>query len=162
RKVSIAMKIVTGVTAIAAIVTIAAYFGIKPEQAEAEQPTFNLEGGNGSGNVQIQNSGSINIDVNSSQSSSVLKCKKENLYITKSGFYGAVNPEIYSQMENALQAKDQKTLEKLLFEGLVIKVPSGVSACVKAIAFNWYRKQILLPGRQITYWVPDRAIEKVD
>ena len=70
------MKIVTGVTAIAAIVTIAAYFGIKPEQAEAEQPTFNLEGVNGSGNVQIQNSGSINIGVNSSQSSPALKCKK--------------------------------------------------------------------------------------
>jgi len=154
------MKFFSSISVLAAIVTIAAYFGVKPEYLEAKPPEMNIE--NGNANYQIYNTGSINIAENKGQSSSTLECSKENLYVAKFGYYGAINPDIYSKMNAALKNNDKKTLEFLLRDHSVIEIPSGSSVCLKEIAWNWYRKKILLPGSQITYWVSDNAIEKVN
>lgn len=154
------MKITSSITILAALVTIAAFFGIKPGYVEAKEATFNIE--NGSGNYQIHNTGSINIGKETRQSTSTLDCSKENLYVTKFGYYGAINTNIYSKMKNVLKKSDRETLEILLRDHSVIEIPSGTPVCLKEIAWNWGRKKILLPGSQITYWVSDSAIEKVD
>lgn len=154
------MKIVTVTTTLAAVVTIATYFGISP-RTEAEQPTFSI-GSNSSGNNQINNTGPGSVIVDSGHNSKITStCIKDNLYITKSGYYGAVNPKAYSKLDDAVRNNNEKILEKLLVDKMIISLPGGTAACVQEIAFESYRKQISIPNSQFTYWVSDDAVEKV-
>lgn len=154
------MKIVTGISTIAAILGIATYFGIQPE-VNAEQPTFNT--GSGSGNVQINNSSNFSVGGQSNTwQPEKLDCQDKQIVVTKAGFYGAINADAYQTMHVAIHNKDENAISSLIKNGVVVEIPKAVPACVEANAFHTYKKQIRLPGSQVAYWVSDDAVTNAD
>lgn len=85
-------------------------------------------------------------------------CKPENTYLTKDGYFAAVNPDALTQMENE---KNDTVRNALLKEKTVIKLPAGVTACEVAANFFAYRKRVSLHGYPVPYWVSDTALTPV-
>lgn len=88
-------------------------------------------------------------------------CPADKVVVTKPGYFGAINPDVYSKMDHALRTENHEELAALIAEKTVAEIPASVKACVIDEAFNWYRKQIELPGLQVPYWVPDGAVSEV-
>lgn len=88
-------------------------------------------------------------------------CPQDKVAISKPGFYGAVNPDVYRDMDSAIQSKDKAKLSSLLSQRSVAEIPAGVKVCIVEVAFNWFRKQIEVPGLPGLYWVPDAAVTEV-
>ncbi|MBS4095833.1 MAG: hypothetical protein KGZ83_03230 [Sulfuricella sp.] len=88
-------------------------------------------------------------------------CPAENVAVTKPGFFGALNPEIYGEMDDALRNNNKPKLTSLITEKMVVEIPAGKKVCVVQAAFSWYRKQIEVPGLQVPYWVRDAALTEV-
>ena len=91
----------------------------------------------------------------------IAACPADKTAITKPGYFGAVNPDVYREMNSAIEAKDKAGLSSLLTNRSVAEIPAGVKICVLEVAFLWYRKQIEVPGLPGLYWVPDAAITEV-
>lgn len=89
------------------------------------------------------------------------ECPPEKVAITKSGVYGAVNPDKYNEMDTAIKNNDQSKLKALIAEKSVSKIPSGKKVCVLEKSFYWYRTKIDVPGFEVSYWVQDDAITEV-
>ena len=88
-------------------------------------------------------------------------CPHDNAAISKSGYYGAVNPDAYREMEGAILSKDKAKLSALLAQRSVAEIPAGEIVCITEVAFNWYRKQIEVPSLPGLYWVSDAAVTVV-
>jgi len=88
-------------------------------------------------------------------------CPQGKVAISKPGYYGAVNPDVYRDMDRAIQSEDKAKLSSLLAQRSVAEIPAGVKVCIVDVSSNWYRKQIEVPGLPGLYWVPDAAITEV-
>lgn len=85
-------------------------------------------------------------------------CQKDDLAVTKPGYYGALNPEAYGAMDNAVAQQDTAKLTELLQAGSIVSIPSGKKACIVIRASNWYRYQIAVDGLAVPYWVQEEAV----
>jgi hypothetical protein len=88
----------------------------------------------------------------------VENCKPGNTYLTKEGFYGAANQDVFQEID---ANHEPKALDLLLKNKVIIKLPAGTNACVAEVNFYAYRKRILIPGFETPYWVPDNALTPV-
>lgn len=76
--------------------------------------------------------------------------------------YGVVNKERYRELEEVLKNRDVNQLKAMLDGKLVAKIDPGTKVCIEGSSFFEYLTQVSAPAWQLRYWVPDRAVEKVD
>lgn len=93
--------------------------------------------------------------------SAVATCPDGKSAITKPGFFGVLNADNYNEVDSATKSQDNEKLGKFLSENTAIEIPSGVEVCIKDFAFQWYRYQIIIPGKPGAYWVPESALNKI-
>lgn len=91
----------------------------------------------------------------------IAACPQHSVAITKPGYYGAVNPDVYREMDSAIQAKDKAKLSSLIAQRSIAEIPADAKVCITEVAFKWYRKQIEVPGLPGLYWVPDAAVTEI-
>ena len=84
------------------------------------------------------------------------ECSRENTYLTKEGYFGAVNQE-------SLKNNDASSREFLLKNKSIIMLPAGVKACLTDDGVNFYDKQkrVDITGFDVPYWVSDEALTPV-
>lgn len=97
-----------------------------------------------------------------SVSSIYAECPPGKVAITKPDFYGAVNPDKYNEMSEAIKNNDQKKLKALIDEKSVSAIPAGKKVCIIENSFYMYRKQISVPGLEVPYWVSNDALTIVE
>jgi hypothetical protein len=95
------------------------------------------------------------------QPSSLVDCPRDDIYLAKEGGYGAVSPEVFSGMTQALEKHDVKVLGRMLKDKVIVKLNAGDKACL-ILATDWYRKQVWINESGIPYWVSDEDLIKVE
>ena len=89
-------------------------------------------------------------------------CATDDLYLTKDGYYGAVNQWTYRDVEDAQKRHNSKLVNDKLKDKSVVKLKGGVRACLIVDATNWYMKQVRIDGFDVPYWVHYDALTKVE
>jgi len=89
-------------------------------------------------------------------------CSFDDIFLVKAGNYGAVNLEIYRDMEHALKVNNSKALKLMLKDKSLIKLSGGVKACLVTDSPAWYRKQVRIDGFDVPYWVSNDSLTKVE
>ncbi|AHG22807.2 hypothetical protein Z042_14165 [Chania multitudinisentens RB-25] len=95
--------------------------------------------------------------------SAIASCPDDNLVVTKSGYYAALNDDSYRKMTSIIESGDKSALSPLLSEHSVIALPAGIEVCItdRKKGFQQYRKHIIVPGKPGTYWVADAALNEI-
>lgn len=83
-------------------------------------------------------------------------CRYTEPATTKTGYYGAITPETYHNMQSAIILNKKKKMARLLSEGSIITIPAGLDVCINNT--RYHLTQIKLPHRHFLYWVPDDAL----
>lgn len=97
-----------------------------------------------------------------SLSAAAVDCSPNNLVLTKNGYYGAVSPELFEQLQSALKSDGRQQLQSLLNSGGIFALPKDEPACVLNVNFHGYRKQITYERAKVPLWVADDALLKVN
>ena len=100
--------------------------------------------------------------VESKQNLSTSECAHDDLYLTKDGYYGAVNQWTYRDVEDAQKNNNLKLVNDKLKNKSVVKLKGGVRACLITDATHWYMKQVRIDGFDVPYWVHYDALTKVE
>lgn len=92
------------------------------------------------------------------------QCSPDSFAVTKPGYFGAVNDNVYADMEWAIEKGDEHKLSALLNDGSIVRIPARVTACLldPDLQFNyWHRVRIAVPGILTPYWVAEDALTAV-
>lgn len=91
-------------------------------------------------------------------------CPSESLVVTQGGYYGAVNPDAFRDLETALARggdKGRVYLETLKSRGIIYPLPPGQPACVIAENSAAYSKRVAVPGLPVPVWVQNEGVATV-
>ncbi|MCB1927456.1 MAG: hypothetical protein KDH17_05405 [Rhodocyclaceae bacterium] len=91
----------------------------------------------------------------------IAACVEGEAAISKPGYYGAVNTEVYGEMDGAISSRNTARLSSLLTQRAVAQIPAGIEVCIIKADFFWDRKRIDVPGLPGRYWVDDAAVTVV-
>ena len=85
------------------------------------------------------------------------QCVAQNMAVLNPGAYGALSPQAYERMKDALLTADRGKLSALMAQNLVVSLPPGKSVCIIQVDFERHGKLIHVPGLEASYWVLDEA-----
>lgn len=92
--------------------------------------------------------------------SALASCLYSESATTKTGYYGAITPEIHQKMLLATKNDTKKKIERLISEHSVIIVPADITVCISRHDQQRHLSQIKLPDKHFLYWISDDALIK--
>jgi hypothetical protein len=158
------MKLSVTLGVLASTVAILSYMGFTPDKAFAEKKTIENEGNS---NIQINAEGNVHLgsDVvgRINRSAQNKSCNNNSEVIIKPNTLAAVNSDIHRKMSYALTHDDNRQIEEMIYNGLVVKFDSPQKACVIKKQFSWYISKVQLKSNESSvYWVNDSTLTKVN
>lgn len=93
-------------------------------------------------------------------SSTLASCLYNEPATTKTGYYGAITPEVYQKMLLAVKNDKEMKMERLISESSVIKIPADIMVCISRSNQQLHLSQIKLPDKHFLYWIPDDVLIK--
>lgn len=75
--------------------------------------------------------------------------------VLKEGAYGAINSDVFQQLQSARRDDDQARIKALVSDGVVIALPARAVACVNSVQFHQYSRTLSVPGVKVAVIVSD-------
>lgn len=93
----------------------------------------------------------------SSMTYSLTEFKEQKIYITKSGYFAAIDEESYDKMMNYIVEKDMEAVDILMKHKKVIMLKEGLQ--VYLVKVSWGKVIIRPKGYDLKLWTVSEAIE---
>ena len=91
---------------------------------------------------------------------SAAECPSDRSAPIRDGHLGAANVRAYNVMISLQVRGRVETLNKMIEDGTVIRLPAGERACIHRDVATSSRTWVTVPGREGTYWVHSSALER--
>tara|TARA_R110000765_G_scaffold295818_3_gene390978 strand:- start:9046 stop:9321 length:276 start_codon:yes stop_codon:yes gene_type:complete len=88
---------------------------------------------------------------------SLTEFKEQKIYITKSGYFAAIDEESYDKMMNYIVEKDMEAVDILMKHKKVIMLKEGLQ--VYLVKVSWGKVIIRPKGYDLKLWTVSEAIE---